>query len=301
VDDLLADPATWEAWLEGEFWYYLLVDRFRPVSDRVKALPDRLALGASTVRDATREIVVSAEFNARNPGNDTFVTVVLEQLLGVVVQKEPKLLEAGKRMFDGVAAKLWGEVGRSQSDVVRIVLARREFADRFVERQHLRVFACPAPRELVARDGARFHADPGSWTGILRGWLLSPEYEARTRVLRTKDDLVFIRTLFVDLLGREPTFEEFRNSRNALTALSDPTPVRHVLAQLLLDSGKAPLPDEASLARPPEWIRSKFLDLLGREPTRGELETFTATLGEYACEPKTVVMALVTSAEYQYH
>ncbi len=267
----------------------------------MKALPDRLALGASTVRDATREIVVSAEFNARNPGNDTFVTVVLEQLLGVVVQKEPKLLEAGKRMYDGVAAKLWGEVGRSQADVVRIALARREFADRFVARQYRRVFACDAPKGIVDRDGARFHADPASFTGILRGWLLSPEYAARTRVLRPKDDLVFIRTLFVDLLGREPTFEEFRNSRNALTALSDPTPVRHVLAQLLLDSGKAPLPAEESLERPPEWIRSKFRDLLGREPTRGELETFTATLGEYACEPKTVVMALVTSAEYQYH
>src|SRR5689334_13288875 len=66
VDRLLADPATWEAWLDRELYYYLLIDRFRPVSDRVKALPGRLATGDATVKDATREIVVSAEFNARN-------------------------------------------------------------------------------------------------------------------------------------------------------------------------------------------------------------------------------------------
>ena len=301
VDRMLADPSTWEAWLDREFWYYLLIDRFRPVSDRVRSLPGKLAFGACTVFDATREIVVSAEFNARNPGNDTFVSVVLEQLLGVVVQKEKRLLEAGKRMYDGVAAKMWGEVGRSQADIVRLALARKEFAGHFVARQHLQVFGAPAPADVVSGDGARLLADPASFTDILRGWLLSEGYERRTAIPRPKDDLVFIRTLFVDILGREPTFEEFRNSRNALLALSDPTPVRHVLAQLLLDSGRAPLPSKEGIARPPEWIRSKFLDLLGREPTRGELEAFTATLGEYGCEPKTIVMALVTSAEYQYH
>jgi len=301
VDHMLADPETWEAWLDRECWYYLLIDRFRPVSDRVKALPAKLAFGSATVVDATREVVVSAEFNSRNPGNDTFVTVVLEQLAGVVVQKEKRLLEAGKRMYDGTAARMWGELGRTQADIVRIVLGRREFADRFLGRQYRQVFGAEPPPGALDRDGARFMEDPASFRDVLRGWLLSPDYAARTAVPRPKDDLVFIRTLFVDLLGREPDFEEFRNSRNALLALSDPTPVRHVLAQLLLDSGKAPLPDKASLERPPEWIRGKFRDLLGREPTRGELETFTAVLGEYTCETKTVVMALVTSAEYQYH
>ncbi len=301
VDRMLSDPATWEAWLDRELYYYLLIDRFRPTSDRVRALPERLALGAGTAKEATREIVVSVEFNARNPGNDTFVTVVLEQLLGMVVQQKPKVLAAGKTLYDGKTERFLGQVGRNQSDIVRIVLDQREFADRFAERQYRQVFGAPMPKEALARDGARLHADPAAFQALLREWLLSDAYRARTRIPRPKDDLVFIRTLWVDLLGREPTFEEFRNSRNALLALSDPAPVRGVIAQLLLDSGKAPLPAKETLTRPADWVRSRFLDLLGREPTRTETEAFVATLGEYGCEPKTILLAIATSPEYQYY
>jgi len=301
VDRLLERTDVWEAWLEREFYYYLLIDRFRPVSDRVKALPERLADGAATVLDATREIVVSAEFNARNPGNDTFVTVVLEQLLGMVVQEQASTLAAGKKMYDGYAARLFNEVGRSQADIVRIVLSRREFSDRFIERHYRAVFGKSPPREVVARDGARLHADPASYPAILREWLISDEWRARARIPRPKEDQVFLRTLFVDLLGREPTFDEFRNSRNAFQALSDPAPIRNVLAGLLLDSAAARLPRKEDIARPADWVRGLFLDLLGREPTEKETDAFVATLGEYGCEPRTLVLALVTCPEYQYY
>lgn len=301
VDRLLADPATWEAWLDRELYFYLLIDRFRPVSDRVLALPARLASGESTIRDATREIVVSAEFNARNPGNDTFVTVVLEQLLGMTVQKETRALDAGKKMYDGYPARLFGELGRNQSDIVKIVLGRREFAERFVARQFLALHGKPPAKEEIARDGARFLEDPAAFKGILRDWLLSDGYRARTLVPRPKSDLVFIRTLFSDLLGRDPTFDEFRNSRNAFVALSDPAPIRNVIAQLLLDSGRAALPEKAAITKPAEWVRGEFLRLLGRAPTERESDAFVATLGEYGGEPKTIVLALVTSPEYQYY
>ena len=301
VDRLLAQPEAWDAWLERECFYYLLIDRFRPVSDRVRALPARLAAREATVLDATREIVVSAEFNARNPGNDTFVTVVLEQLLGVVVQAEPAVLAAGKRMYDGYAARLYNEVGRSQSDIVKIVLSRRAFADRFVERQYRAVFGKAASKEVVARDAARLHADPACWPAVLREWLVSDEWRARARIPRPKGDQVFLRTLFVDILGREPTFDEFRNSRNAFQALSDPAPVRNVLAGLLVDSPSAKFPSKAELTRPADFVKGLFLDLLGREPTQKEVDAFVATLGEYGCEPKTLVLALVTSPEYQYY
>ncbi len=301
LDRLLADPATWEAWLERELYYYLLIDRFRPVSDRVKELPSRLASGDATVLDATREVVVSAEFNTRNPGNDTFVTVVLEQLLGVVVQKDARALDSGKKMYDGLPARLFGELGRNQSDIVRIVLARKEFAERFVERQYRQVFGKAPAKEDVARDGARFQEDPASFRGILRDWLLSDAYRARTAIPRPKGDQVFIRTLFSDILGREPTFDEFRNSRNAFTALSDPAPIRNVIAQLLLESGGATLPPKAEITKPAEWVADEFRRLLGREPKPAETEAFVATLGEYGCEPRTVVLAIVTSPEYQYY
>jgi hypothetical protein len=301
ADRLLADPATWEAWLDRELYYYLLIDRFRPVSDRVLALPARLASGDATVRDATREIVVSAEFNTRNPGNDTFVTVVLEQLLGINVLKDPRPLVAGKRIYDGYPERLFGEVGRNQSDIVKIVLGRKEFAERFVERQFRALHGKAPTKEEAARDGARFAADPAAFRGILRDWLLSDGYRARTLLPRPKSDLVFIRTLFSDLLGRDPTFEEFRNSRNAFLALSDPAPIRNVIAQLLLDSGRAVLPEKSAIAKPADWVRGEFLRLLGRAPTERETDAFVAILGEYGGEPKTIVLALVTCPEYQYY
>ncbi len=301
VDRLLADAGTWEAWLDRELYFYLLIDRFRPVSDRVKELPARLASGEATVLDATREIVVSAEFNARNPGNDTFVTVVLEQLAGVVVQKDPGSLSAGKQMYDGKPARLFGELGRNQSDIVRIVLGRKEFAERFVERQYRQVFGKAPAKEDVARDAARFLEAPGSFRGILREWILSDAYRARTAVPRPKGDQVFIRTLFTDVLGREPTFDEFRNSRNAFTALSDPAPIRNVIAQLLLESSGAVVPPKAEIAKPAEWVAGEFRRLLGREPKPAETDAFVATLGEYGCEPRTILLAIVTSPEYQYY
>jgi hypothetical protein len=301
VDRMLADPAVWEAWLDRENYYYLLIDRFRPVSDRVKALPAALATGEVTARDATREIVVSAEFNARNPGNDTFVTVVLEQLLGIVVQDKPKVLDAGKKMYDGYAARLFNELGRSQADIVKIVLAQKQFSDRFVERQYRRLFAGPLPKGGLPADAARLHADAAQFRPILRDWLLSEAYAARTRIPRPKDDMVFIRTLFMDLLGREPTFDEFRNSRNAFLALSDPAPIRNVLARLLIESNAYPLPTKAEIPKPGDWVRGQFRRLLGREPTAKEVDAFVGILGEYGCEPRTIVLALATSPEYQYY
>ena len=190
VDRMLADPAVWEAWLDRELYYYLLIDRFRPVSDRVKALPGRLAFGACTVRDATREIVVSTEFNQRNPGPDTFVTVVLEQLLGMVVQQKPKVLEAGKRLYDGKTERFLGQVGRNQSDVLRIVLDQKEFADHFIARQYGQVFGTPIPKEFLAMEGPRFQADPAAFPAMLREWVLSEPYRARTRIPRPKNDLM---------------------------------------------------------------------------------------------------------------
>lgn len=301
VDAMLTDPATWQAWLDAELYYYLLIDRFRPVSDRVLALPALLASGEANFRDATREILVSAEFNVRNPGNDTFVTVVLEQLMGMVVQDEPKVLATGKKMYDGIKIRFMGQLGNTQSDIVRIIMEQPEFTQVFVKRNYARIFGRPMDGAAALEAAQRLRDDPDSFRPLLREWLLSREYRMRTAIPRAKNDLVFIRTLFTDLLRREPTFEEFRNMRNAFLALSDPAPVRNVLAQLLLESPDAHVPTKESLTRPDDWVRRQFLDLLGREPTDAERDTFVTTLGEYGCEPRTLLLALVTSPHYQYY
>ena len=96
--------------------------------------------------------MLSTGFSLRNPGNDTFVTVVLEQALGLTVQdrKVTRILEAGKRMYDGKRTKLFGVQGRSQSDVIRIVLQRPEFSRHVLDRHHRRLFELPLAKDHPA-------------------------------------------------------------------------------------------------------------------------------------------------------
>src|SRR5262249_31594761 len=122
VAELVASPAAWDGFYEEELFYFLLVDNFRPSTEAIAALPKELAAKHVGVREALRQIVSSQFFNARNPGNDTFVTGVLEQLLGLTVQKETATLEAGKKMYDGAATPFLGKRGASQADLVRIVV-----------------------------------------------------------------------------------------------------------------------------------------------------------------------------------
>src|SRR6185295_6200683 len=83
VDKMLDSVETWQTWFDEESFYFLLIDQFRPVSDRLAAVSSRMRDGTASFADAHREFALSAEFTARNPGNDTYVTVVFEQFLGI--------------------------------------------------------------------------------------------------------------------------------------------------------------------------------------------------------------------------
>jgi hypothetical protein len=298
VDDLLGSADAWRTWFDEEAFYFLLIDQFRPVSDRLAAVPERMAKGDIGFREAHREFALSPEFNARNPGNDTFVTVVLEQFLGVEVQKQPKALEAGKKMYDGVLGRLFNEKGDSQSDVVRIVLAQPACADVFLRRMEQRYLGEELPKaeheatlSLLASDGRRFK-------DVLREWLLSERYAGASRAPRPKNDRQFIRSLFVDLLGRPPAYEEFRNMRNALQAIADPKPLRGVLAKVLLDSGAVMAPSGKT---PEDQVIELFRRLLGRDPERRELLVYADALRKPKTTWRLAAMALLTSPHYQYY
>ncbi len=57
-----------------------------------------------------------------------------------------------------------------------------------------------------------------------------------------------------------------------------------------------PGPDE--LRDPTRWVTGLFERLLGRAGTQEELATFVRTLEGPDCDPKTVLYALLSSAEY---
>lgn len=300
IEQLVSSLEFEENVYQLELYYYLLLDNFHPRTPSLEALPSRLRNGETDWRDATREIVISQYFNARNPGNDTFVTVILEQLLGITVQEEPKLLEAGKRMYDGYRTRVFGASGASQSDLVGIVLAQPAFAARFVARHYERWFGAPPRAADLEAWADRFRSDPRVYRELVREWFTGESYRQVLAAPRAKSDFMWIRGIFVDLLGRKPTFEEFRNFRNAVQALADSRPLRSVLAKVILDSGQVPLPDAKGLdAR--AFVTEWFDRLLGRAPSEVELAAFAAAITESSLPPTAALQAILASAEYQLY
>ncbi|MFT7464472.1 MAG: hypothetical protein ACI9EF_002828 [Pseudohongiellaceae bacterium] len=291
----------WQHWYEEQLYYFLLLDNFRPHDPGPgQRLPDLLASGDLDVCSALRATVGSSAFHRANPGNDTFVSVVFEQLLGMTVQKQPALLEAGKRMYDGHGASLWGQSGKSQSDVVRIAAAQPAFIERFVEREYSRFIGRAPGRKEAQRWSSELAHDPGLYADLVMGWLLSPAYGDRLQRLRRKSNRQFLQGLFVDLTGRPPDVETLERCRRALSAVADAGPLRSVIARVLLRADTLDLPSRDSLPVD-DLVIHVFRRFLGRSPSPHEMDTFVTIFEQCECETDTLVRAVTTHWEYQYY
>src|SRR5690606_11130230 len=131
-------------------------------------------------------------------------------------------------------------------------------------------------------------------------WLGSERYVAACAVRKRRNDRQFVRSLYVDVLGRPPTYDEMRNMRNALQSMADSTPLRAVMAKLIVDSQEAVLP-ECRDGEEAAFVATCCRRYLGREPRATELQDFLAVLQEPDTEPRHVVRALLCSAEYHYY
>ena len=298
LDELCASRDLWAHWYEEQLYYFLLINNFRPEQERLAAIPAELEARRLDVREAVHRIGLSASFDQRNPGADTFVTVVLEQVAGLDVTRNQRELEIGKKVYDGAAGSFLGQPGQSQADLVRNAVASRGFAQHFLRREYERlVRARPEPAELAAWC-ARFDKDPHCFPALLRAWIESPAYAARLARGATLGNRAFARALFVDLADRLPRFEEAEPLREALDALADPAPLRALTARMLLDSGKLSLPAKQDLGDAQGWLRGLFPRLLGREASEAELGEFTRVLQDPAARVETVLYALVSSPDY---
>jgi hypothetical protein len=299
ADELLAGEELWSWWLVEQLYYFFLIDNFRPEGQRVAEIPAALASGRLDVREAIHRVALSPSFDQRNPGADTYVTVVMEQLNGIEVHKSARELEVGKRVYDGSSGTFLGQTAASQSDLLRVAIEHRSFAETFLAREHRRLVRRePEPRAL-ADCVRRFQRDPAEYPRILREWLLSPAWDERVARERPMPNRLFVRALFVDLLGELPPPDEARRVRSALDGLADPGPLRSVLARVLVDSGRVALPERERVEDPTKWIAELFRRHLGREASEGELAEFDAAFHDPACRPATVLVAIVTGAEYQ--
>jgi len=289
----------WRNWLEEQLYFFFLIDNFRPQNERVLALPADLAAGKLDAREATHLIALSPSFDQRNPGADTFVTVVLEQFTGVTVQKNVRELEIGKAIYDGASGVFLGKSGRRQADIVEIAVQNKAFAETFIVREYERLLGfAPAPKER-AEWSRRFHQEPRRYPELVREWLLSEAWDRRLVARREMPNRLFARVLHVDLLDRAPDDEEARRLRSALDGMSDAGPLRSVFARMLIDSGQVKLPEKKSIADATRWVAEQFRRLLGREASEAELREFVTAFHQPECRLETVLYALVTHREYQ--
>ena len=298
VGRLLGSREAMAAWLEEELQYFLLLDRFRPHEDTIERIPGRLQKGQLDARSAIAEILLTPGFSLRNPGNDTFVTVVLEQCLGYRVQdaKVKPILEAGKKIYDGKRGRFLGQEAGNQADLLQIALGHEDFARHLLDRHHLRLLGAPLPKVEPAI--AAVQQDPARFFAVLGGWLQSDAYAAALDQRRPKSERQFLRGIYSDLLERTPTRDELRNLRNAMQAMADPAPLRSVLSKVILDSGQAKLP-ACRQGGEAEFVQECFLRYLARLPGAPEAAAFTAALQADGGKPAHVVRALVGSLEYQ--
>jgi hypothetical protein len=179
---LVASLEAMAVFVEEELFYFLLLDNFRPKTESIAALPKRLADGKATATTRSPRSCLSSGFSLRNPGNDTFVTVVLEQCLGLTVQdqKSKPILEAGKKLYDGKRGRFLGRDGESQADVLRIVLEQEGFTRFLLERHRKRLFGAglgDAGKDAVAR----VHGDRTQFFPLLAEWLASTSTSRRSR------------------------------------------------------------------------------------------------------------------------
>jgi hypothetical protein len=298
LDALLGSPDFWAHWFDEQLYYFMLIDNFRPEGEGVDAIPAGLAGGKLSVRDAIHRIALLPSFDLRNPGADTFVTVVMEQITGMTVQLARRELEIGKGAYDGRPGLFLGANAANQSDVVKVAVLHKDAARHFAAREHLRIVGAPLERRALADAARELHKDPWSYLAVLRGWLLSEAYAARLVRGQELPNRLFVRALFVDLLEREPTPDEAETLRGALDGLGDSRPLRAVVVRMLLDSGRVALPEKTSIADPTAWVREQFRRFLARDASQDELRVFVTAFHDEACEPKTILQVLLSDPAY---
>jgi hypothetical protein len=288
----------WNHWLEEQLYFFLLIDNFRPVNEGVQMVPKKMFEGRLNPREAVHRIVLSPSFEMRNPGADTFVTVVMEQLAGMRVQKKLRDLEIGKALYDGKPGTFLEHRGDSQADVVKICVESKEFAREFVAREYTRMVHRDGSKKSLATWSRTFHKEPAVYRELVRGWFTSEGYMTRLKEQHPLSNRAFVNALHVDLLGRMPTREEAEPMREALDGLGDSAPLRSILARLLLDSGRVTIPSKAELTSRRDWATSLFPRFFGREGTTAELDAVCGALDEPSCKPSTILYALLSHPEY---
>lgn len=293
------DEAAWRHWLDAQLYYFMLIDRFEPVKTSLDELPAKLAARRLSPRDALHRIALNPSFEFRNPGADTFVTVIMEQFCGIEVQRSTRELEIGKTAYDGGVGTFLGSKASSQSDVIQIAVTHRDAARHLVNREFERLCRAEPSRRDRARWAKRVLADPKEMFDLYAEWLHSTAYDQRIETGAPLSNRAWVRSVHVDLGDVLPPEDDVEALRGALDSLGDPAPLRSLIVRMLLDAEGTRAPRGAQIGDAQEWVGVTFQRLLGRPPTELERTQFVKVCEAGADGPELVLYTLLTSAEYQ--
>lgn len=298
VRAVLVTEECWAHWLSEQLYYFMLIDQFRPVKTSLDEIPAMLAARSMSPRDALHRIALSTSFDQRNPGADTFVTVVMEQFCGIEVQRATRELELGKTAYDGGSGLFLGTMANSQSDVVSIAARHRDAVRHVLGREHERLCRAPLGRKGRGKLARQLHDAPELFFDIFEGWLLSDAYAQRVAEGAPVENHVWVRMVFVDLSGALPSVGDVEALRSALDGLGDPAPLRSAIVRMLLSSDGTRAPGRSAVKSVGDWVDGLFARLLGRAASARERGAFIAAAKADDSGPETVLYTLMTSPEY---
>ena len=289
-----------DRWYRDQLYFMFLLREFDPRGvPWMREISAQLYRGEMSQLEALQALANCQQFHFRNLGPNNYTLAVFEHSLS-------RLPDEGENknsnfMFNGNPTDLLGRAGAKQFDVADIVLHNEQAIRHYIGRMYARYFVGEIdPAELETLTG-RLLAEPEKVLDVQREWVLSDRYFGQVPKLRPKSDIQYIRMIYVDLLNREPTQDEFDYVQNALQSFADPIPLRSVIAKILLDSKFVQIPAKPPAQERPGWIRAQYLRFLSREPDQRELEVTVAALDQEKVTCKTIWQGLLSSQEYQFY
>jgi hypothetical protein len=296
VANLLLRAEMGRAWVEAVAIRFGLYGDFRPTGSEAADLALRVPSEGLPPHVVEGVLARDPSFLRRHPPGRPLAEAVAGLLLGRAPTREE--VEGALALAAGRATDMPG-VGHVTDAAawVRAIVQADAFRRAATERR-IRHF-------LPSGDAARalgpalqaVAAGPAAWRRFLQGVLRDPRYLDRAS-LRRKDDVTFLRGLFVDLLERKPTDRELAAMLQAVHAMGGDTAAFAALVRVLIDSGEAPIPLLVDIDDAPRWITDRFLRTLGRRPSAAELKAYGRALLDPHGGPELVMQALLTGPEY---
>ena len=296
VKNILLRAESGRAWVEGLRVRFGLLGDDRPVSQEAADLALRIPSENLPPHVVEGVLARDPSFLKRHPPGRALAEAIARLLLDRAPTDAE--LAAAATLASGQPASLadLGELADSRAWLIA-VLDSPAFRRAATRRRLERFFDSGDAAKALGRAVQRVEAGGKAWRAELEALLTEPAYLNRKR-LRVKDDVTFLRCLFIDLLERTPTDRELTALVRALETMPGASAARAALARWMIDTADAPVPLLVEIRDLPRWITDRFLRYLGRKPTKAELKAYGEAAYVEGGGPKLILQGLLTGPEY---